>query len=142
MYNTTTKTERNLRDGTNTKAKVIQTLKGDHTLTGDALWTASMALPAANQQVGDEWLHITAVDGVPVTSRYLAIKDNGTVYGTLTQLPGTVTSPRTHKVTGTDNLFRLSKTYATTVDKIVAANKLKYPTITPSYIQKDWELVV
>jgi hypothetical protein len=149
MYTVTTKTDRNLRDDHNTKANTLDTLHGDHTLTGDVLWTATMALPAANQQVGDQWLHITAVDGAPVTSRYLAIKDNGIVYSTLTQLPTTGTPPRTHKVISTDTLYSLAKTYQTTVAKIVLDNKAKYPNINQpvgknpdGFIGKDWELIV
>lgn len=144
MFTVTTNTDRNLRDDHNTKGTAIQTLKGAHTLTGDVLWKATMALPVANQQVGDEWLHITEVDGVPVTSRYLAIKDNGKVVpGKLTSaVAPQATTTKTHKVIDTDNLFRLSQTYGTTVDKIVADNKLRYPKITPSYIQKGWELIV
>src|SRR5687767_6176597 len=103
MYTVTTNTERNLRSDHNTRANIVAMLdETPHTLTGNTVWTATVANPATNQKVGDQWLELTAVDGnKPGARRYLALIDNGKVYSTTTP-PYTLlvftTKPGTHKV--------------------------------------------
>ncbi len=134
-YTVTVVTERNLREGTSTSTKTTQTLKGIHTLTGDVLWTASTAQPTAEQKVGDQWLHITAVDGFPVSSRYLAVIHNGQVYSK---------PKRIHRVASKENLTTLAEKYHTTVDKLVAENKLAYPGLltNKNLVEIGWELKI
>lgn len=49
---------------------------------------------------------------------------------------------KTHTVVSGDTLSAIASKYGTTVDKIVAANKSKYPSITASYIQVGWVLTI
>ena len=47
-----------------------------------------------------------------------------------------------HPVLWGDTLWAIAKKYGTTVDKIVDANKAKYPNITKDYIVAGWTLVI
>jgi hypothetical protein len=136
LFTVNTTGAKNLRDGNNISAKTIQTLSGKHTLTGDFLFTAITALPSSLQRVGDQWLHITAVDGKPF-SCFLAIIHNGTVYNIFT-------TRTTHLVQPGELLNTIAGKYGTSVDKIVEANTHKFRkpghVITKSWIEAGWLL--
>ncbi|MCM1412564.1 MAG: LysM peptidoglycan-binding domain-containing protein [Lachnospiraceae bacterium] len=51
-------------------------------------------------------------------------------------------SVSTHTVKSGDTLSALAKKYGTTVDKIVSANKGKYPKMTKDYIIVGWVLTI
>ena len=136
LFTVNTTGSKNLRDGNNVSAKTIQVLTGKHTLTGDYLFTATTALPSALQRVGDQWLHITAVDGKPF-SCYLAIIHNGTVYNIFS-------TRATHLVKTGERLNLIADKYGTSVDKILEANTHKFRkpghVITKSWIEAGWVL--
>lgn len=64
--------------------------------------------------------------------------------GTSSASANTTTSAttKTHKVVKGDTLSALASKYGTTVAKIVAANKSKYPTMTANYIVVGWTLTM
>jgi hypothetical protein len=68
---------------------------------------------------------------------------------TLSAVTPNIIGTRPHRVVSGETLLSLASAYETTVDKIVADNKLKYPKINGpvgnfphGYIQKDWDLIV
>lgn len=98
----------------------------------------------AREQLGDEsqytkirrWDNNLPIDVTsPIVAGWTLLLPPKTV---ATAVPKT----RIHKVKARENLTIIATQYGTTVDKIVADNKVKYPKITRSYIQTDWELVV
>ena len=54
----------------------------------------------------------------------------------------TASKTQTHKVVKGDTLSALANKYGTTVAKIVAANKGKYPSMTANYIVVGWTLTI
>ncbi len=72
----------------------------------------------------------------------------GSVPGTPQDNLGTAGSPQvpgaaaSHTVKKGDTLYAIAKKYGTTMDKIVADNKAKYPKIMPGHIVVGWELIV
>ena len=62
--------------------------------------------------------------------------------GKSTSVSVTAPSAKTHMVVKGDTLSVLAKKYGTTVAKIVAANKSKYPKITANYIVVGWTLSI
>ncbi len=50
--------------------------------------------------------------------------------------------PVSHVVKKGDTLYAIAKKYGTTVDKIVAGNRGKYPRITPGHIVVGWKLEI
>lgn len=69
------------------------------------------------------------------------LSTNGSTSSTPTEV---VSAPvaKIHKVVKGDTLSAIAKKHGTTVAKIVAANKKKYPKITANYIVTGWTLVI
>lgn len=85
--------------------------------------------------------HLVAVKGGG--SNVYGWVDAENISGTGTSTTATTTTTaRTHQVVKGDTLTKLASKYGTTVAKILAANKKKYPKIRVNHIEIGWKLVV
>lgn len=112
-------------------------------LYAEPLYVSSTAEQKAGTVTGKYYLWSDEVirGRVKITNKPENIGKAGQVTGWIAR-PKAEANSVIYPVLWGDTLSAIAKKYGTTVDKIVSANKAKYPNITADYIVAGWTLVV
>ena len=86
-------------------ATVIASYGKDLKVVADKKWTCDVADPAKLAQVGDVWIHVTAIGGIDVIDGWMAVTHHGAAIVTLTvDEPDVVIPPPNDNITNSVTL--------------------------------------